>query len=67
MIDPNIADNLVTTELKVGTGPQTIKLRIELASYLFYITRGSMLSQTEFNPKNSGTYKKIENTTYNSY
>ena len=63
VIDPNLADNLVTTELKVGTEPQTIKLRIELASYLFYITGGNMLSQTEFNPKNSGTYKKIENTT----
>jgi hypothetical protein len=63
VIDPNIADNLVTTELKVGTEPQTIKLRIELASYLFYIKGGNMLSQTEFNPKNSGTYQKIEDST----
>lgn len=63
VIDPNLADNLVITELKIGTDPQTIKVRIELASYLFYITSGSMLSQTEFIPKNSDTYKKIENTT----
>ena len=63
VIDPNIADNLVTTELKVGTEPQSIKLRIELASYLFYITGGNMLSQTEFNPKKSDSYHKIENNT----
>ena len=63
VIDPNIADNLVTTELKVGTEPQSIKLRIELASYLFYITGGNMISQTEFNPKKSDSYHKIENNT----
>jgi len=63
VIDPNIADNLVTTEIKVGTEPQSINLRIELSSYLFYITGGNMLSQTEFNSKKSDTYKKIENDT----
>ena len=60
VIEPNYLDNLITTEIRVGTEPQSIKLRIELNSYLFYIAGSNTNSQIKFIQKNSTTYNKVE-------
>ena len=48
------------TEIKIGTEPQAIKLRIELSSYLFYISGYNTLSQIKFDQRKSETYRKNE-------
>ena len=51
---PKMATNLIMTELKVGTGPQTVKLRLEFESYFFYIASQSSVSELnlmKMNPK----------------
>ena len=60
VIDPTVSDNLIMTEIKIGTEPQAIKLRIELSSYLFYISGYNTLSQIKFDQRKSETYRKNE-------
>ena len=57
---PKMATNLIMTELKIGTGPQTIKLRLEFDSYFFYIASQSSTSEIKFNENESKTYKILE-------
>ena len=57
---PKISTNLIMTELKIGTGPQTIKLRLEFDSYFFYIASQSSTSEIKFNENESKTYKILE-------
>ena len=64
-IFPKMASNLIMAELKVGTNPQPIKLRLEFESYLFYIASQSSLSDIKFNQKESKTYHVIEDKTIN--
>ena len=51
------------SELRIGTEPQSIKLRIELTNNLFYIASYRSISKIKFNQHNSSTYKKISNET----
>ena len=61
VIYPKMIDNLIMTELRIGTEPQTIKLKIELESYLFYIAGQNSKNKIKFNEGQSNTYKQIEN------
>ena len=59
IIENKLLNNLILTELRVGTPPQTIKLRMEFSSNLFYIADYYSLSHIKFYPSKSETYKKI--------
>lgn len=61
VIYPKMIDNLIMTELRIGTEPQTIKLKIELESYLFYIAGQNSKNKIKFDEGQSNTYKQIEN------
>ena len=60
IIYPKMFDNLVMTELRVGTDPQTIKLRLEFESYFFYIPGYNSDSKIKFDETKSKTYQEME-------
>jgi len=64
VIYPKIIDNLIMTEMKIGTEPQTIKLRVELENYLFYIAGKNSKNKIKFDESKSETYKQIEEKKY---
>ena len=57
---PKMASNLIMAELRIGTRPQTMKLRLEFDSYFFYIASQSSSTEIKFNEKESKTYKILE-------
>ena len=61
IINEKLTNNLIMSELRIGTEPQNIKLRIEFSSNLFYIASYSSLSKIKFNQYQSETYKKLSN------
>jgi len=56
---PKMVTNIINIDLRVGTNPQNIKLRLDFESYIFYINEGTSDS-IKFNSKNSKTYQKME-------
>jgi hypothetical protein len=60
VVYPTMFDNLIMSEIRVGTDPQTVKLRLEFESYLFYISSSSSVSKIKFDEKKSNTYQKVE-------
>ena len=60
VIYPSLAHNIIMAEIRVGSSPQTMKLRLEFENYVFYIASKSSLSDIKFDETKSETYQKIQ-------
>ena len=60
----NIKDNTLLAEIKLGTPPQKVELKLELTEYIFFIGGKSSSCQKKFIETDSGTYKKIKDSIY---
>ena len=60
----NIKDNTLLAEIKLGTHPQKVELKLELTEYIFFIGGKSSSCQKKFIETDSGTYKKIKDSIY---
>ena len=59
-----IKDNTLLAEIKLGTPPQKIELKLELTEYIFFIGGKSSSCQKKFIENDSETYKKIKDSIY---
>ena len=53
-----LKDNSLLAEIKIGTPPQKIELKLELTEYVFFIGGKNSLCQNKFTESDSQTYKK---------
>ena len=67
IVYPSLTPNNLYIEMKIGTNPQIIPLKIEFSSYLFYISGENTKSTIKFDETNSSTFKKVgEKKIYNN-
>ena len=59
IVYPTLIDNNIYTEIKVGSNSQTIPLKIEFTSYLFFISGKNTNSVSKFDESQSSTFNKI--------
>ena len=63
-ISQKLKDNILLAEIKLGTPPQKVDLKLALTEYIFYIGGESSSCQNKFIEKDSETYKKNSDSIY---
>lgn len=60
IIPKEIINNNIMVELRIGTDPQIIKLKLEFENFIFYIASESSSNEIKFFQTQSKTYRKID-------
>ena len=60
IIPKKLINNLIMVELKAGTAPQTLKLKLEFDTCVFYIASESSSNEIKFKEKKSTTYRIMD-------
>ena len=60
IIPKEIINNNIMVELRIGTDPQIIKLKLEFENFIFYIASESSSNEIKFFQTHSKTYRKID-------
>ena len=60
IIPKKLINNLIMVELRVGTNPQLLKLKLEFDTCVFYIASESSSNEIKFKEKQSTTYRQMD-------
>lgn len=60
IIQKKLINNLVMVEMRVGTDPQILKLKLQFDIFIFYIASENSSNEKRFNQKQSKTYQRID-------